>query len=308
MIYTITLNPAVDYFLTINGELMNDEVNRGTNEIFKAGGKGLNVSKTLSLMKIKSNAIAILGGFTGDFILDSFSNDEYISMIPIKVNGINRINMKAHHNQSALCINGQGPTIDKKVQYDLLSELKKIKEDDIVVVSGSLMNGFTEDFIAKMGEQIKELRAKLVIDMETITIDTLKACSPYLIKPNLYELQLLFNDLSIAKENVFPYLKQIHDIGVENILLSLGKDGAIYSTKESNYKLNQPQTTLVNKVGAGDAMLAAFIGKLSVNESLQEALRYAGAAGNAVASKLEDIAYEDIEAQLSNMSVEEIRP
>ena len=68
MIYTFTLNPAIDYFLTIRNDLMVDEVNRGSDAIYKAGGKGLNVSKILSLLDIPSKAVALLGGFTGDFI------------------------------------------------------------------------------------------------------------------------------------------------------------------------------------------------------------------------------------------------
>ena len=98
MIYTLTLNPAIDYFLTINDQLMVDEVNRGSNAIFKAGGKGLNVSKILSLLNIKSKAVVLLGGFTGDFIRSEFEKDENIEILTVKVDGVNRINMKAHYD------------------------------------------------------------------------------------------------------------------------------------------------------------------------------------------------------------------
>ena len=78
MIYTLTLNPAIDYFITLNSSLMVDEVNRGSNDLFKAAGKGLNVSKVLSKMTIKSRAIALLGGFTGNYIKECFEKDENI--------------------------------------------------------------------------------------------------------------------------------------------------------------------------------------------------------------------------------------
>ena len=113
MIYTITLNPAIDYFITLHETLLVDEVNRGNHEIYKAGGKGLNVSKILSVLNTPSKAIAVLGGFTGQYIEDSFAKDPNIEMIPIPVDGMNRINMKANYGKKALCINGSGPVVNE---------------------------------------------------------------------------------------------------------------------------------------------------------------------------------------------------
>ena len=134
MIYTLTLNPAVDYFVTLNGNLLVDEVNRGYNEIFKAGGKGLNVSRILSVLNIRSSAIALLGGFTGKFIEDCFSKDANVTIIPIHVDGMNRINMKAHCDHRALCINGTGPIADQSAKEILLARLRKNTDEDIAVI------------------------------------------------------------------------------------------------------------------------------------------------------------------------------
>ena len=303
MIYTITLNPAIDYFITLNHELLVDEVNRGSNEIYKAGGKGLNVSKILSVLKIPSKAIAVLGGFTGKFIQDAFDKDPLIDVIPITVDGINRINMKANHNKQALCINGNGPVVNEETIHDILEEIKKIQKDDIVVISGSMMYGFPSDFIITLSKAISKRNAKVVIDMEQITMDQLKACKPFLIKPNLYEFQLLMKDESINASNINQYLVKLNELGIENILVSLGKEGAILSNVEGIFKLDQPHTTLVNKVGAGDSMLAAFVGKLSEGSSYEEALCYGGAAGNAAASQLEDISIDNIQEYLPLMKV-----
>ena len=303
MIYTITLNPAIDYFITLNNELLVDEVNRGSNEIYKAGGKGLNVSKILSVLDIPSKAIAVLGGFTGKFIQDTFDKDQLIDVIPITVEGINRINMKANHNKQALCINGNGPVVNEETIHDILEEIKKIQKDDIVVISGSMMHGFPSDFIITLSKAISKRNAKVVIDMEQITMDQLKACKPFLIKPNLYEFQLLMKDESINASNIDQYLVKLNELGIENILVSLGKEGAILSNAEGIFKLDQPHTTLVNKVGAGDSMLAAFIGKLSEGSSYEVALCYGGAAGNAAASQLEDISIDNIQEYLPLMKV-----
>lgn len=303
MIYTITLNPAIDYFITLNETLLVDEVNRGSHEIYKAGGKGLNVSKILSVMNILSKAIAVLGGFTGQYIQDSFAKDTNIEMIPIPVDGMNRINMKANYGKKALCVNGSGPVANDCTVQFLLDEIAKINADDIVIISGSVMHGFPDDFVTALAQAVHQRNAKVVIDMEQITMEQLKECRPYLIKPNLYEFQLLFENDEINESNIDEYLKKANEMGIENILVSLGKDGAVLSNAHGIFRLDQPRTVLVNKVGAGDAMLASFIGKLSQGYSSEEALQWGGAAGNAVASKIEDITMHDIEGYLPQMKV-----
>lgn len=306
MIYTITLSPAIDYYITLNQELLVDEVNRGNHEIYKAGGKGLNVSKVLSILGIRSCAIALLGGFTGQFIYDSFQKDKNIQMIPIAVDGMNRINMKAHYHDKALCINGSGPTVTQTAITTLFHEIEKMNPNDIAIISGSMMNGFPNDFIIDLSKKIQQRKAKIVMDMEQITLSQLQQIQPFLIKPNLYEFQMLFGQKSMDDSNIIQYLQYGLQHGIQNILLSLGKDGAIFANQNEIYRLEQPHIPLVNKVGAGDAMLAAFIGKLSQNESIRNALCYGGAAGNATASQLEDIGLCDIQKYLSQMNVRKL--
>ena len=301
MINTFTLNPSVDCYLTIDREPMVDEVNRGKNAIYKAGGKGLNVSKALSVLGIPSKAVALLGGFTGDFIRSECEKDKNIGLIPIQVNGTNRINMKAHYGDRALCINGDGPRADEETKKKLFDVLDDLKESDTAVISGSMMPGFGEEDLIKMADRIHEKGAELVIDMEKISPDVLKQCKPDLIKPNLYELQLLMKDPSITKENAESVLRKLKKEGIGSILLSLGRDGAILVDEEGLLHLDQPNTVLVNKVGAGDAMLAGFLGILEKTRDRELALRYAGAAGNATASQMEDISEETIMKFLPEM-------
>jgi len=307
MIYTVTLNPAIDYFITLGGELMIDEVNRGTDERFKAGGKGLNVSKMLSLLEINSKAVALLGGVTGAFIRDSFRNDERIEMVPVWIDGNNRINLKAMYDTKALCINGKGPVAGEAARRQLLDIFEKISGDDLVVISGSVMSGLDRRFLVESSDIIHNNGASLVIDMETKDPDTLVRCRPSLIKPNLYELGLILGYDGLSIENAPDALGKLVGDGVGAVLLSLGKEGAIYADSSCRLRLTHPNEPLVNKVGAGDAMLAAFIGKRSCGADLKEAMIYAGAAGNAVASKVEDITSADIEEFIPCMKVVELQ-
>ncbi len=306
MIYTVTLNPAIDYFITLNNPLLVDEVNRGSNELFKAGGKGLNVSHILSILGIQSSAIAVLGGFTGKYIADEFAKDPNIHLIPVEVEGTNRINVKVHHNHSALCINGEGPVASEDAKNQIRDILQKTGRDDIVLLSGSMMKGFVDDDLVSIADTVHIRGARLVIDMEHLSMDLLKRCRPWLIKPNLYEFELLMQSGSLDSEDAILHQLSIAlKDGPEAILLSLGKDGAIYADQHCSVKLEQPSTPLVNKVGAGDAMLAAFIGTLAKGEAISQALIFGGAAGNAVASKLEDVTLEDIEHQVPYMHTSE---
>ena len=227
-------------------------------------------------------------------------------MIPIPVDRMNRINMKANYGKKALCINGSGPVVNDCTVQFLLDEIAKINADDIVVISGSMMHGFADDFVTALAQAVHQKNAKVVIDMEQITMEQLKECKPYLIKPNMYEFQLLMENDEINESNIDEYLKKANEMGIENILVSLGKDGAVLSNAQGIFKLDQPRTVLVNKVGAGDAMLASFIGKLSQGYSSEEALQWGGAAGNATASKLEDITLRDIEGYLLQMEVKKV--
>ena len=307
MIYTVTLNPAIDYFITLKDELMVDEVNRGTGELFKAGGKGLNVSKTLSVLGVCSKAVALLGGFTGTFIRDAFKDDENIGIVPVWIEGNNRINLKAMYDHKALCINGTGPSVTEADRKQILDLFSAVGAEDKVVISGSMMPGLDETFLAELSDVIHGRGAGLVMDMETLSPGTLMRCAPELIKPNLYELGLILGRDDLDVSNAADALDELVGSGIGAVLLSLGRDGAMYSDGRERLRLTHPDTVLVNKVGAGDAMLAAFLGTKEKGMDVRQALRYGGAAGNATASKLEDITAEDIEKFLPLMKVVEMQ-
>ena len=303
MIYTVTLNPAIDYFITLKDELMVDEVNRGTGELFKAGGKGLNVSKTLSVLGVPSKAVALLGGFTGAFIKEAFSGDGNIEIVPVWIEGNNRINLKAMYDHKALCINGTGPSVREEDREKIFDLFTSVSEGDTVVISGSMMPGLDEEFIANAADKIHAGNSKLVIYMEKISPEMLIRCRPDLIKPNLYELGVILGVEDIGIEKAPEALERLVEAGVGAVLLSLGRDGAMYTDRTERLRLTHPDTVMVNKVGAGDAMLASFLGTIESGGGVREALRYGGAAGNATASKLEDITADDIERFLPLMKV-----
>ena len=306
MIYTLTMNPAIDYYMQIDTDLIDGEVNRANEIQFKAAGKGINVSVVLNELKIDSVAIALLGGFTGYFIKEQFENYEHMKMIEIPVDGINRINVKIHQNDKDLHINAKGPYAGKNTEESILSFFKCLNEKDYVMICGSMMKGLDERLIVKISELVHKKGAKLIIDMESLSYEILKACKPDLIKPNLYEFKLMINKDDVKEEELYFYLDQIQKDGIKNILLSLGAEGALLKTEKKKYRLFQKEIEAINSVGCGDAMLATFIGKLSVGLSVEEALKFAGAAGCAVVSTFENLTMEKLNFYLNQIHVEEI--
>lgn len=303
MIYTITLNPSIDYFIEISGPMMDTEVNRADYEKFKGGGKGINVSMVLNALRMKSVAIALLGGFTGDYIRDYLKRKEDITLRAIPVDGMNRINVKIHNEHRTLCINGNGPKATSRTKHELLEALQAVQSEDWVILSGSRSPNISYEFLVRLADLVHEKQAKLVVDMESLSLEMLKDLKPYLIKPNRYEFSLLVKQ-EVTDENLSALIQTVLSNGAENLLISLGAEGAVFANAKEGYNLRHNTIEAINKVGSGDAMLAAFVGKLSQQASAAEALRWAGACGNAAASTFEDINQEMILKYLKEMKIE----
>lgn len=303
MIYTITLNPSIDYYVVVNESLMMTEVNRATNEQLKAGGKGINVSMLLSTLNIPSRAIALVGSFSRQFIREQVGQYQLIDLLEVPIEGMNRINLKISHNDEVLSINGKGSVASQESKREVLNGLKELNRNDWVMVCGSMMEGMGEEFLLEIADTVHTHGAKLVIDMESLTLDLLAQCKPTLIKPNFYEFGLLINRNDLTAGDIDFQVNQVLDTGVELVLISLGKDGAILATNEYRYHMKQPVTDGVNKVGTGDAMLAAFVGKLSQGGSYEEALAWGGASGSARALTIEAVSAVKIKESLKSIEV-----
>ncbi len=290
MIYTITLNPAIDHYMLVDKQLINDEVNRAKTDYFKAGGKGLNVSRILEMWNIENTAIALVGGFTGSYIKEEFSHKELVKFIGIDLEGNTRINSKIYSPTQTICVNGNGPIATEETKKEILASLKYITNKDVVMICGSSCNGLSKSFLEELCDYIHDKGTHLVIDMESLNIEEIQKLKPDLIKPNRYELSLMLKDDQPLEIQANTLLKN----GLSSILVSLGEDGAYYSNGNAVYKVTQPKISAINKVGCGDAMLGTFMGILDQTKDIELALKYSVAAGCATATSLKDITQEEI--------------
>ncbi|WP_010531978.1 1-phosphofructokinase [Lentibacillus jeotgali] len=280
MIYTITLNPSIDYVVQVN-QLNLGELNKMENAMMFPGGKGINVSRVLHELVYDTTALGLLGGFTGDFITDTLNNYGIrTNFTPIK--GDTRINIKLKSGIETE-INGQGPEILPHEASELLYQLEDITNQDTVVLSGSTPPSLTNDLQRQMLERIVEAGAGFVIDTTGAALKSALPYRPLLVKPNKDELAELFGVTLSNQEDVINYGKQLLDLGAKNAIVSMAGDGALLFTEEDIYHGQAPKGHVRNSVGAGDSMIAGFAGKYTETADVMEAFRMSLAAGSATA-------------------------
>ena len=306
MIYTVTFNPAIDYIAEVNNLKMN-EVNRATSEKILAGGKGINVSIVLKNLGIESIALGFTAGFTGDEIskrVEEFGiKTDFVNM----PNKFSRINVKLQSIVDGkvieeTAINGEGPKISEEEINEFLKKIEKIKRDDFIVLAGSVSRNMPDDIYEKICSKVKEKGAKIVADATgKLLINVLKH-NPFLIKPNKHELEEMFQNKIQKHEEIVKYAKKLQEMGAENVLISMDKDGAILITKDKKMiALEAPKGKVINSVGSGDSMVAGFIAGYINYKDYEKALEMGIAAGSASAFSENLATKEEIFEQLSNM-------
>ncbi|WP_086312123.1 1-phosphofructokinase [Enterococcus sp. 7F3_DIV0205] len=303
MIYTVTLNPSIDYIVHVDGLKLGD-LNRMTKDFKLPGGKGINVSRILKRIEAESTALGFLGGFTGNFISD-WLLAEQIETKFTTISEDTRINIKLK-SETETEINGLGPAISNEEMQELKQALSAISANDIVVLSGSTPATLREGFYEELIQIIKDKDAEFVID--TTGKDLLNALpnKPLLIKPNNHELAELFDVKFESMEDILPFGERLLKDGAQHVIISMAGDGALLFTKEGTYRSNVLKRPLKNSVGAGDSMIAGFVGRFAKNNDPVEAFKWGVACGSATAFS-DDLASGNLINELiSEVEIEKI--
>jgi 1-phosphofructokinase len=282
MIYTCTLNPSIDYVVKLDSNLELGETNRAHRESFHPGGKGINVSIVLNNLGVKSDLLGFLGGFTGQYIENELKHMKYMKLHFTPVVGNTRINIKLK-GASETEINANGPIITDQNYEQLLEKIGKISKNDLFILSGSIPSTIKHHVYEDIAEQVHKKKAILIVDSRKDNIlETLKY-KPFLIKPNKAELNEIFSVQVQSDSEVIHFAKRLQEMGAQNVLVSLGADGAILVTEKTVLKANVPPGQLVNSVGSGDSMIAGFVYEYHKTKDYDEALKTASACGSATA-------------------------
>ena len=286
MIYTVTFNPAIDYIAEVNS-INKEKINRAISEKVLAGGKGINVSVVLKNLGIESIAFGFAAGFTGTEIKRQLENHGISTDFVYLEDKFSRINVKliskiAGVVSSETAINGEGPKISDKEIEELMKKIDKIKKGDFLVLAGSVSRKMKDDIYEKICTRIENKNIKIVADATGKLLVNVLKHKPFLIKPNKEELEEIFEEKINTNEEIIMYAKRLQEMGAENVLISLGGDGAVLVTKDKSVLyLKAPKGRVVNSVGAGDSMVAGFLAGLLTYDDYEKAFKMGIAAGSA---------------------------
>ncbi|WP_208560693.1 1-phosphofructokinase [Marinilactibacillus kalidii] len=301
MIYTVTLNPSIDYVVYMDGEVQPGAVNRIQKDRKFPGGKGINVSRILSQLSIENKALGFIGGFTGKFIEDALEK-EAIKTDFVQVDEDTRINVKVKSSNETE-INGAGPNISNIKAKELIDMLSRLTEEDVVILSGSKPAGLAEDYYQEIIEKLTKSGTQFVVDTTGKELQDSLASKPLMIKPNNHELEELFNVSLETQEDLIYYGKKLVEEGAQNVIISMAEKGAMLFTEKGVYHGKAPKGNLKNSVGSGDSMVAGFTGIFAKTKDQLEAFKYGIACGSATAFE-EDLATIDkIEALLPQIEI-----
>ena len=287
MIYTITLNPALDYIIKLK-ELVPNEINTSESEYILPGGKGINVSIILKRLEVESVVLGFISGFTGKEIQKLVEKEKIQTDFINLEEGHSRINVKILENEKETAINSKGPLVDNKSIENLYQKLNNLKENDILVLSGSIPKGIKEDIYEEICEKIKDKNVKIVVDStKKLLLNTLKY-RPFLIKPNHHELGEMFNVQILNQDQAIEYAKKLQQKGAKNVLVSMGEKGSVLLDENGKvYKKDIIKNrNVVNTVGAGDSMVAGFLAGYLKYKNYEDALKLGIASASATVNNV----------------------
>lgn len=304
MIYTVTLNPSIDYLVYLE-ELEIGALNRMQADRKLPGGKGINVSRVLRQLGMESTALGFLGGFTGSYIKEWLEGEGvHTDFTPVPE--ATRINVKLKAGIETE-INGQGPTISPDQARQLLEKLKSLQPDDVVVLSGSKAPGLPEDYYQQLIDVITESGAHFVLDTTGAELLAALPAHPLLVKPNHIELAELFEAELSSTEDIVFCAQKLLERGAQNVIVSRGGEGALLVTEGGVYEASAPKGTVVNTVGSGDSMIAGFLAAYLQREDALAAFKQSVQAGSATAFQ-EDLAERaDIEALADQVKISALK-
>lgn len=285
MIYTLTLNPAVDRELTVPA-MEFDSVLRATDARVDFGGKGFNVSRLLKGMQASSTAVGFLGGRSGELLQDGLQSLG-IGTDFVWVPGETRTNVSivTQSHDHYIKVNEKGPLVDANKQKELLEKIDGLaRPGDWWVLAGSLPPGIADDFYARIVRVLNKHEASAILDTSGESLRLGCAEKPYLVKPNAEEAHALTGLPMETPSEIAAGAAEIRRLGAQNVVVSMGKAGALLHSAGGSWLTHTPKIEEKNPIGAGDSMVGGLVWALTRGIVLKEALGWGVASGAATAS------------------------
>jgi 1-phosphofructokinase family hexose kinase len=285
MIYTVTLNPAVDRELTV-AAVEFDSVLRAMEARVDFGGKGLNVSRLLQGLGAASTATGFLGGRAGELLQDGL-HTLGIGTDFVWVSGETRTNVSIVTQPPAhyIKVNEKGPMIEAAKQQELLDKIDSLAHPgDWWVLAGNLPPGVASDFYSRILVVLNRHGSLAILDTSGDSLRMGCEQGPYLLKPNKEEAGALTGLPVETLAETAAAAAEIRKLGAQNVVISMGKMGALLHTADGTWLARCPEVKERNPIGAGDSMVGGLVWALTNGFELKEALAWGVASGAATAS------------------------
>ncbi len=290
MIVTVTMNPAIDKTVDID-RLECGGLNRIKHVELDAGGKGINVSKTIHELGGTSIATGFIAGNTGKMI-QSVMEEWQIQNDFIEVSGETRTNTKVFESTGELTeLNEPGPTVSEADIQALLEKLDGYaKEGTLFVLAGSVPNGVGKDIYGKIIERVHRKGAKVLLDADGELFAKALEAGPDMIKPNRVELeQYATMDYIASEQELVLIAEKLMEKGIDMVAVSMGKRGAIFLKKDCQVRCPGLKVKAHSTVGAGDAMVAglsyAWDQKMSIEDTIKMCMAVSAGAVTTIGTK-----------------------
>jgi 1-phosphofructokinase len=309
LILTVTMNPAVDKTIKIS-DLKVDQVNRVDSIRIDAGGKGINVSKTIKELQGSSIALGIIGGNSGG-IIQEYLNNAGIENDLVRIQGETRTNSKIVDvvNKTHTDINEIGPTVTAEDIASLKAKiLEHSKKDTIIVLSGSVPMGVADTIYKEIIEEANKLKAKVILDADKDLFAEAVKAGPFMVKPNIDELERAFNRKIADEAALIEVSRSLLEYGIKYVVVSLGGEGSMVISESKIIKARGIKVEVKSTVGAGDSMVGALAIAIERGYNIEDALKLAAATSTASvmcegseSGKLEDISKLINEIEISRI-------
>ncbi len=274
MIVTVTMNPAIDKTVEIDNFVVGG-LNRITKSVYDAGGKGVNVSKTINALGGESIATGFVGGSSGQMIVNTL-NTIGVKTDFVCLAGETRTNTKVFAKNVAVTeLNEQGAAVTEDELKELLAKIDTYaKSDTIFVLAGSIPNGVPKDIYKTITERVKNKGSKVLLDADGELFKNSLPAVPSLIKPNKEELTAYANICGdITKEKLCVVGGTFISSGIETVVISMGGEGSIFLRGEEKYFCEALNVKVHSTVGAGDAMVAGLAYSMENGLSFEDTLK-----------------------------------
>lgn len=258
MVYSVTLNPCLDYLYTLEA-LRLGGTNRAAEENISVGGKGINFSTVLAGLGVENTAMGFVAGFVGDEILRRLElmgiRAEFVRLD----SGNSRINFKLR-TDSETEVNGIGPEIPKEKLQEFFKNLDRLNDGDKLLLAGSVPKSLPAGIYREIAGRLSQKKIDLLVDCTGEALLDVLENRPFLIKPNHCELGELFGVEINSAKDAEKYAVKLREKGARNVLVSMAEKGATLAAEDGNtYFCAAPAGKPVNSVGAGDSMVAGFL-------------------------------------------------